>query len=39
MDMRRRIAIIYDFDLTLIPKNIQEYGFIDSLNMSPDEFW
>lgn len=39
MDMRRRIAIIYDFDLTLIPKNLQEYGFIDSLNMSPDEFW
>ncbi len=33
------MAICYDFDGTLIPGNLHEYGFIDSLNMTPAEFW
>ncbi|MCF0110645.1 MAG: haloacid dehalogenase-like hydrolase [Erysipelotrichaceae bacterium] len=33
------IAIMYDFDKTLCTKDMQEYGFIPSLNMSPAEFW
>ena len=39
--MRRLIpmAICYDFDGTLVPGNMQEYGFIKKLNMTPSEFW
>lgn len=33
------IAIMYDFDCTLSPKDMQEYGFIPGLGMSADEFW
>ncbi len=33
------MAICYDFDGTLIPGNLHEYGFINSLNMQPPEFW
>ncbi|MEG1705872.1 MAG: HAD family hydrolase [Clostridia bacterium] len=33
------IAIMYDFDKTLSTKDMQEYSFIPSLNMSADEFW
>lgn len=33
------VAICYDFDKTLSPKDMQEYGFIDKLGISPDEFW
>ena len=33
------VAIIYDFDKTLCTKDMQEYGFIDSLGMSPEAFW
>ncbi len=33
------MAICYDFDGTLIPGNLHEYGFIDSLGMQPAEFW
>lgn len=33
------IAIMYDFDSTLSPKNMQDYGFIDDLGISPNEFW
>lgn len=33
------VAMIYDFDKTLCTKDMQEYGFIDSLGMSPEAFW
>lgn len=33
------VAIMYDFDKTLITKDMQEYTFIPSLGMVPDEFW
>lgn len=36
---RPTIAICYDFDKTLSPKDMQAYGFIDKLNMTPAEFW
>ena len=32
-------ALIYDFDKTLCTKDMQEYGFIPSLNMSSAAFW
>ncbi|AMC92911.1 hypothetical protein AOC36_02595 [Erysipelothrix larvae] len=34
-----RIAFIYDFDRTLSPKDMQEFGFIDQLNSNPETFW
>ncbi|NLX75525.1 MAG: haloacid dehalogenase-like hydrolase [Synergistaceae bacterium] len=33
------VALIYDFDGTLSPRNMQEYSFIRALNMSPKDFW
>ena len=33
------IAIMYDFDKTLCTKDMQDYGFIPSLDLRPDEFW
>lgn len=33
------IALMYDFDRTLCTKDMQEYGFIPSLGMSPEDFW
>ncbi len=33
------VAIMYDFDKTLCTKDMQDYGFIPSLNMQPFEFW
>ena len=33
------IAFIYDFDRTLCTKDMQEYGFIPNLGMTPREFW
>lgn len=33
------VAICYDFDGTLSPKNMQEYNFIPSLSIPPDKFW
>ena len=33
------IAIMYDFDKTLSPRNMQEYGFMDGLDMTAEEFW
>ncbi len=32
-------ALIYDFDHTLSPKDMQEYGFLPGLGVSPDDFW
>jgi len=39
--MKRLIpmAICYDFDGTLAPGNMQEYGFVKKLSMTPQEFW
>ena len=34
-----KVALIYDFDGTLSPGNMQEYGFIQALGKSPEEFW
>lgn len=33
------MAICYDFDETLSPGNMQEYGFMDSLGTTPKKFW
>ena len=33
------IALIYDFDGTLSPKNMQDYGFIQAVGKSVDDFW
>lgn len=33
------IALMYDFDQTLSKSDMQDYGFIPSLGMKPDEFW
>lgn len=32
-------ALIYDFDHTLSPKDMQEYGFLPGLGVPADEFW
>ncbi len=39
--MRRKpiVALIYDFDGTLSPGNMQEFGFIQSIGSTPEEFW
>jgi len=33
------IAILYDFDKTLCTQDMQNYGFIPSLGMEPEDFW
>lgn len=33
------VALIYDFDKTLSPKDMQEYGFLPGLQIDPDAFW
>lgn len=39
--MRKKpiVALIYDFDGTLSPGNMQEFGFIQAIGKSPAEFW
>lgn len=39
--MRRKpiVALIYDFDGTLSPGNMQEFGFIQAIHKTPAEFW
>ncbi len=39
MDYRFTIALIYDFDGTLSPGNMQEYDFIPAVGKSNREFW
>ena len=34
MEKRPILAIMYDFDHTLSPRDMQEYGFIPDLGMS-----
>jgi len=33
------VALMYDFDKTLSPKNMQDYGFMDGIGVSSREFW
>ena len=33
------VALMYDFDKTLSPKNMQDYGFMDGLGVSASDFW
>lgn len=39
--MRNRliVALVYDFDGTLSPGNMQEFGFIQAIGKKPQEFW
>ena len=39
--MKRKpiVALIYDFDGTLSPGNMQEFGFIQAVGKTADEFW
>ena len=39
--MKRKpiVALIYDFDGTLSPGNMQEFGFIQAIGKTPAEFW
>ncbi|MBQ8093713.1 MAG: haloacid dehalogenase-like hydrolase [Clostridia bacterium] len=39
MDQKPILAILYDFDHTLSPKDMQEYGFIPELGIEASEFW
>jgi 2-hydroxy-3-keto-5-methylthiopentenyl-1-phosphate phosphatase len=39
MSKKSIIALMYDFDKTLCTKDMQEYGFIPSVNMKPEDFW
>ena len=39
MKNRPIVALIYDFDGTLSPGNMQEFGFIQAIGKSPQEFW
>lgn len=39
MDFRFTIALIYDFDGTLAPGNMQEYDFIPAVGKSNKDFW
>lgn len=32
-------ALIYDFDKTLAPKDMQEYGYLPGIGSTPEEFW
>lgn len=36
---KKIIALMYDFDRTLATQDMQNFGFIPSLGMTPDEFW
>ena len=33
------VALIYDFDKTLSPRDMQEYSFLPGINVEPDKFW
>ncbi len=39
MKQRQTIALIYDFDGTLAPGNMQEFDFIPAIGKSNKEFW
>ena len=33
------VALVYDFDKTLSPKDMQEYSFLPGINMRAEAFW
>ena len=37
--MKTKVAIIYDFDKTLSPNDMQAYGYMQRITMPEDEFW
>ena len=39
MNQKPIVALIYDFDGTLSPGNMQEFGFIQAIGSTPEEFW
>ena len=39
MSKRITVAFIYDFDGTLSPGNMQEFGFIQTIGKDVKEFW
>ena len=39
MNRKPIVALIYDFDGTLSPGNMQEFGFIQASGSTPQEFW
>lgn len=39
MESKPIVAIMYDFDKTLSPKDMQEYAFIPGIGMESSEFW
>jgi hypothetical protein len=39
MNKKPIVAILYDFDSTLATSDMQNFGFIPSLGMTPAEFW
>ena len=39
MSKKPTVALIYDFDDTLSPGNMQEYDFIPAVGKSNKEFW
>lgn len=39
MSIKPVVAIMYDFDKTLSPKNMQEYAFVPGIGMDSDAFW
>lgn len=36
---KTKVALIYDFDGTLAPGNMQEYDFLPELGIKPKDFW
>lgn len=39
MNNKKKVTIMYDFDDTLAPGNMQEYAFIPNLEINANEFW
>lgn len=39
MEKESIVAIAYDFDKTLSPKNMQEYGFVPGVGLDSETFW
>lgn len=39
MKKRPVVALMYDFDKTLCNQDMQNYGFIPNLSMTPQQFW